>query len=195
MDLRCCLDELHINANVQVSGRINGTVFPSSGFETAPLATWCIEPFCMTVIVVQMQKQHRIDWRHPSTIKRYEARNCFVLTVKAKSCPLMIQMPVMVLLLSTPDTMTLAKAFFLSFSRRWNIPVDSISMVNTGHHSQHKHTEDKSSMDIFPPTFKTKIVMDSRLQIFLPSNLFHLISDMHADFLVTSRDKRQLLHN
>lgn len=45
-----------------------------------------------------------------------------MLTVKGSLWPLTIQMPEMLLLWSLPNKMTLAKAFFLSLSRRWNMP-------------------------------------------------------------------------
>lgn len=48
-----------------------------------------------------------------------------ILTVKASSWPLKTQMPEMLLSLLPPNKRTLAKAFFRSLSRRWNIPVKS----------------------------------------------------------------------
>lgn len=77
----------------------------------------------------------------------------FVLTVKASSCPLMIQMPEITLLLSTPDTMTLAKAFFLNFSRRWNIP---------GGQKQHSWHRPSLNTIIFPLTLQSKTQVNSR---------------------------------
>jgi hypothetical protein len=53
------------------------------------------------------------------------------LTSKANLCPLKTQIPEMELLLSSPKRITEAKAFFFSFSIRWNIPVMRLQLMKT----------------------------------------------------------------
>lgn len=128
----------------------------------------------------------------------------FVLTVKASSCPLMIQMPEITLLLSTPDTMTLAKAFFLNFSRRWNIP---------GGQKQHSWHRPSLNTIIFPLTLQSKTQVDSRhwllrtttkqdqesiylltIQLALPVSSFHasFARFAHASFSFNAKKKMPL---
>lgn len=58
-------------------------------------------------------------WPHP---KETDSSPTPFLTGKASSWPRKTQTPEMELLLLVPKRMTLAKAFFLSLSNRWNIP-------------------------------------------------------------------------
>lgn len=58
----------------------------------------------------------------PLPCPKEKAPPCTFLTGKASSWPRKTQTPEMELLLLVPKRMTLAKAFFLSLSNRWNIP-------------------------------------------------------------------------
>lgn len=72
------------------------------------------------------------------------------LTGKASSWPLKTQMPEMLLLLSVPNKMTLAKAFFLSLSRRWNIPVaKQTNLINNEWHFQDTNVSSERQKDIW----------------------------------------------
>lgn len=65
----------------------------------------------------QSRKKGVCFWKPGPTLKPYT-----FLTGKASSWPRKTQTPEMELLLLVPKRMTLAKAFFLSLSNRWNIP-------------------------------------------------------------------------
>lgn len=101
---------------------------------------------------IQKRRKKKIKYNQkPSDCKQHHwgLSNLFLLpklrtekvkwpTVKARSWPLKTQMPEMELSLFVPNSMTLAKAFLRSLSRRWNIPTTEQTRLTRGTvHPQH----------------------------------------------------------
>lgn len=63
--------------------------------------------------------------------------------MKTRSCPRQIQIPLMVLLLSSPNIQALANAPFLNVSNRWYIPLIKLHDMKTWTNRKHIYVNDK----------------------------------------------------
>lgn len=95
---------------------------------------------------------------------------CVKRTVKTRSCPRQTQMPLIVLLLSSPNIQALANAPFLIESNRWYIPLIKLQDMKT--YVNKKHVNDNIKQQIFDQLEKYQpTLVNSLLYLYSPSQM------------------------